>query len=154
MQAAHLDIFTTCLDTISFFLVTTDLYGEERLEKLGVRLGERPKFDRVFGAIWLALVVVGFWIFYRYYEAHIPWFKQHFYLMEALIKDFTGFALILVGIISLPVTALIMPILSKFSEGAAYLLRKANMKGIFLTVGTILFVAARFVSVLGSMAGK
>jgi hypothetical protein len=150
----HLDIFATCLDTISFFLITTDLYGEERLGKLGERLGERPKFDRVFGAIWLALTVVGLWIFYRFYEAHVAWFKQHDYLMVALIHDSMGFALILLGIISLPVTALIMPILSKFSEGAAYLLHKTNMKGIFLTVGTILFIAARFVSVLESTEGK
>jgi hypothetical protein len=154
MVKVNLDIVGTWLDTLSFFLVTTDLYGEERLRELGERLRKPLKFDQVFWAIWAALTVVCYWLLYQYYEARILWFKENFYLVQALIHDFTGFSLILLGLISLPVTLLFMPVLSLFSRGAAFAIDKWKMKGVFLVAGTALFVAARFVSVRESQQGK
>ena len=154
MQKTHLDIFATCLDTLSFFLVTTDLYGEKRLRELGERLRKPLNFDQASWAIWAALTVVCYWFLYRYYEGHIAWFKQHFYLVEALIHDFTGLSLVVLGLISLPVTLVVKPVLSKFSWAAAFVIDKGKMKGVFLLVGTILFVAARIVSVWESLEGK
>ncbi len=154
MLKVHLDIVGTWLDTLSFFLVTTDLYGEDRLRELGERLRKPLNFDQVFWAIWAALTVVCYWLLYQYYEARILWFKEHFYLVQALIHDFTGLSLIVLGLISLPVTLLFMPLLSIFSRGAAFAIDKWKMKGVFLVVGTVLFVAARFVSVRESLQGK
>jgi|CZKL01.1.fsa_nt_gi hypothetical protein len=54
MQKAQLEIVGTRLDTVSFLLVTTSLYGEKRLKELGALLSKLFKFDQIFGALWVA----------------------------------------------------------------------------------------------------
>lgn len=155
MEKVHLDLVATCLDTLSFFLVTTDLYGEKRLRELGELLANPSwKESRVFAVIWGALTIVFYWFMFRNYEAHITWYKQHFNLVEALVHDFTALVFIVLGIVSFLFMFPVMKFLSQFSRLAAFFIDKWKMKGTFLTIGAIFFVAARLIAVLELVESK
>lgn len=154
MQKAHLDILGTCLDTFSFLLVTTDLYGEEKLRELGERLHRPLKIDQVTGTIWLILVSSGLWIFDRYYEAHLAWFKQNADLARALTTDLGKLSALVLLAVSILLALMVMPVLSLFTRAAAFVIDRWKMKGVFLMFGAFLFVAARAISVWQSLEGK
>ncbi len=155
MEKFHLDLVATCLDTLSFFLVTTDLYGEEKLRELGALLANQSwKESRVFAGIWIALTMAFYWFLFRNYEAHLTWYKQHFDLVAAVVHEFTGVVLIILGGVSFLLTFPVMKFLSKLSRLAAFFIDRWKMKGTFLTMGAILFVAARLTAVLESVEGK
>jgi hypothetical protein len=69
MRTAYLEVG---LDTLSFFLVTTDLYGKENLDRLNGRLStsfaasRSLKFDKIFLVVFVGALVLSYALFYQY----------------------------------------------------------------------------------------
>lgn len=152
MQKSYLELLGIVLDSLSFFLVTTDLYGEERLRRLGNSLESssrrRINPDGIFISILTCLLVASFCVFYLHYKQNVTWYKQNFPLASALSHDLAGPIVIVLAILAWGLTILIVLLLSRLTSALAHLIQTKQMKGVFIVSGTILFGFARLAAIL------
>lgn len=153
------EIASDVLEIIAFFLVTVDLYGEERLRELNTR--SRQLFTRL--RLWLRLsdrsmhtasttsVVintfghVGLVLICSLviYSVHFPLDLHPWPLLkEVLALALSGLSLIL-GIL-----VVLTDISYLLSSIVLYLLSKRNVRGLFLITGTFIFLVSKAISMM------
>jgi hypothetical protein len=164
MTKAHL---ATILEIISFFFVTTDLYGPERLAEVRERIItiKRGKNGaRAGGAADHFLVIIIFLgtLYFLYYFLG-DWGRSFFssphepmnLFSRILLFVIAGFAVVLaivmVGFVSFLFSVLIFGVTSAIIIyftlwGIRTLLRILSLKGLLLIIGTILFLISKFIS--------
>jgi hypothetical protein len=147
----------TALDTLSFFFVTTDLYGKTNLTTLDCRLSESLraarslKFDRIFWVVFGALFIILIALLYKLYVSHSDWFQSHAALVAALVQDFLPLSIISLAFISAVSTLIVLFIFSAVIKLSLTLLEKLSLHGVLISVGTLLFLAARAASILETL---
>jgi hypothetical protein len=160
MRTAYIQLAETILDTISFFFVTTDLYGRTNLETLNARLSGSLgrslslRFDRLFIGVFVALLILSLALWYASYRTHYAWYQANLPLAEAIVQDFTGLAVLLIAVLALPPAYAMFMLLIGVVRFALWLLQTLQLQGVLLSLGTILFLAARAVSVYESIAAE
>jgi hypothetical protein len=111
------------------------------------------KPDRVFWFVFGAFLILAFALLYKSHAEHYSWYQENVWLVMALIHDWTVPALIIIALISVIPTFLVMTMLKAFIGIAVLLLERWKLHGVLLSVGTLLFLTARGVSVLESVKG-
>jgi hypothetical protein len=150
------------LEVISFFCVTTDLYGKKRLDKLEEKLRstinrtEQQKDPQILVEIvgWVSLAVFLYFMQGQFVETY-------FSLKDEVVSDFsvatiitlilTVFILVIIicGIAFLwmlvtGVSFKLVRVLALYMVN--YLIRAVSFEGLLLAIGTILFLLSKFVS--------
>ena len=148
------DLLTNCLDFMAFLLVTPDIIGKDRLERLRVWLEAhsfalpgvgRPGLIVILGAMALSILILASG---RFLPAAISWsgtlIAPWSYLMKALTTIWGGLLI-----------ALAIPAIYTIGAGLLYLIAELlrltiirwEISGIMLALGTIVFASSRALAI-------
>jgi hypothetical protein len=156
------ELISVLAETVAFFLVTIDLYGEERLAALHEKisgflqraLGRVHVFARdpderfpVGSPLWFTvraiIVAGGYWV-YIHPEVAESFFRWKW---SAALYELVG-GILIPCIVGLGPIWLLVDAAHLVPRFGIWLLRKAKLKGVLLSLGTVLFVFAKGILVV------